>query len=147
MEQNHKLHARFPDSPDGIPEWIRRRSEASVGRRISGSVHVLPNLGEHLPPDRPPQYELDNTTPSTILSDSGDTVPRTSMPNLSNSTYMQLGRHLGLQQGYPPDDEQRAVEEALRLSQQDGRRPPRRTDTGTDPSELELAYKLSLSGQ
>jgi len=109
----------------------------------------MPNLGEHLPPQPLPEYELDNA-PRVSLATGGDNVPRTVTPNQWANNYMppttQPGVQQGVQQAVVPDDEHRAVEEAMRRSEQD-LRAIRRTDTGTDLNELELAYKLSLGGQ
>jgi hypothetical protein len=48
-----------------------------------------------------------------------------------------------MQQGVIADEETRSLEEVMRRSEQDTIRVPRRTNTGTDLDELELAYKLS----
>ena len=51
-----------------------------------------------------------------------------------------------MQQGVIVDEETTNFEEVMRRSEQDALRNPRRTNTGTDLDELELAYKLSLAG-
>jgi len=87
--------------------------------------------------DHPPRYELD-TTPPVSLPRNGDALPRTVTANQWDHNYMQ--------QGVIVDEETTNFEEVMRRSEQDALRNPRRTNTGTDLDELELAYKLSLAG-
>lgn len=135
-EETNKLDARFPESPDDLTEWITRRSRADAERRVPVSEYVLPNLGEQLASDPAPRYELDSVPlPSPMAH--GDALPRTVVTSQWDS---QPVRH-----GDGADDGGASFEEAMRRSQQDTFRPPRRTNTGTDLDELELAVKMSLS--
>ena len=98
----------------------------------------MPQLGEHPPPAHNQRsYEVTNQ-PAVPLGGFGVTVPRTVTP-----TPNQWGDNYAPRNIIQDNDEEKAVEEALRRSEEDKIRSPRRTDTGTDPDELAEAIKAS----
>lgn len=100
------------------------------------SEHVLPNMGEQMASDPAPRYELDSA-PLPSPMGHGDALPRTVITSHWDG--------LPVRHKDGDDDGGASFEEAMLRSQQDTFRPPRRTDTGTDLDELELAVKMSLS--
>jgi hypothetical protein len=134
-EEKSPSDAKFPESPDDLSEWVRRHKEVRIARHDSASAQVTQNQEMHWPPPQPPQYNLETVS----LPETSSYVPRTFLTEDGAGSNMHHDNVL--------DEEERLVEEALRRSKQDVIQPLRRTDTGTDPAELELAYKLSLNGR
>jgi hypothetical protein len=133
-EEKSPSDTKFPESPDDLSEWVRRHKEVRTARHDSASSQVTSDQEMHWPPPQPPQYNLETVS----LPETSSYVPRTFLTEDGAGSHMHHDNVL--------DEEERLVEEALRRSKQDVIQPLRRTDTGTDPAELELAYKLSLNG-
>jgi hypothetical protein len=133
-EEENPSDTKFPESPDDLSEWVRRHKEVRTARHDSASSQVTSDQEMHWPPPQPPQYNLETVS----LPETSSYVPRTFLTEDGAGSHMHHDNVL--------DEEERLVEEALRRSKQDVIQPLRRTDTGTDPAELELAYKLSLNG-
>ena len=134
-EEKSNSDSKFPESPDDVSEWVRRHKEVRAARHDSASARVSSNQEMHWPPPQPPQYNLETVS----LPETSSYVPRTFIAEDGAGSHVVHDNTL--------DEEERLVAEAMRRSEQDVIQPLRRTNTGTDPAELELAYKLSLNGR
>jgi hypothetical protein len=137
--QKTSTNPEYPEMPGDVPDWIRRRSEAS--RRPPRSMQILTHQEEHWPMASAHEqnehlYELDSQ-PSLASGANGNIVPRT-MPADG-----WRGEHAepGVVQGVIDEDLARAIE----LSEREAFGPLRRTSTGGfDVDQIAEALNRSL---
>lgn len=129
---NKSLDVRFPETPDDIPDWVRRRGQAS--RRPPKPVRYSAHQEEHWSPLPLPSQEVHEL-------DAGPVVP-SYQATVSEMVSIQGNNDVAVPRIIKSENEE-DLAAAIERSRHDVFTPPTRTATGTD--EEELAKVLSLS--
>jgi hypothetical protein len=126
--ENNSLSLPFPESPEEVPDWVRRRSEANrrppkpvSSLRTEHEENYFPQLLTGLAP-----FELD-AGPAVPLDEDDEALARAFEANQRNEDF--------------------AVPRIMRNDNDRGFTAPRRTNTGTDEEELAKVLSLSLHVQ